>query len=235
MNSNTEELQLVTNENQESDENQSSRKVIDWAAVEKDWRAGIKTKSLMAEEHGVSRAAMDKRFTKLKIPRDLNAKIQARAEQLVAEAELQRQVTFVPIVTTEEDSAIIEVNAQVQANSLIGHRKDIKRYRILAGKLVSEIEAETDDPALFHELAEQIIWKDAGEVQTKEEQRRMEQMQKLFNAVMSNPSRVDALKKLSEVMKTLIGLERQALGLSNNDVPDNGKNNTMRTIDDFYN
>lgn len=52
-------------------EKQSSRKSVDWDAIEPDWRAGIKTKKQMSAEYGVSRAAMDKHFGKVGIEREL--------------------------------------------------------------------------------------------------------------------------------------------------------------------
>ena len=39
----------------------TEKRVIDWEAIEADWRAGVKTKQQMSIEYGVSRAAMDKR------------------------------------------------------------------------------------------------------------------------------------------------------------------------------
>jgi hypothetical protein len=51
---------------------------IDWELIEKDWRAGIKTKLQMSQEYAVSRAAMDKHFDKRGITRDLKEKIRLK-------------------------------------------------------------------------------------------------------------------------------------------------------------
>ena len=129
--------------------------------------------------------------------------------------------TQVSTETTVNDSEIIEVNAVFQANTLLSHRKDITRYRSLVSKLLSEIEVETDNPEPFAELADMIIWQsqDGDTVQTKDEVNRMNRMQSLFDRVMSNPGRVDSMKKLADIMKILIALERQAIGLKDDAPP----------------
>jgi hypothetical protein len=200
-------------------EAKKEKKPIDWEAIETDWRAGIKSVLQIANEQGnVSHTAINKHFKKLNVPRDLSAKIKARSDAIVSAAMVSAKVS---VETTPKDAEIIEVNAQMQAAVLLSHRSDITRYRALATKLLGEIEIETDNPESFAELAEVIIWRSGedGEVQTKEEVARMTRMQKLFDMVMSNPGRVESLKKLSETMKNLIGLERQALGLKDDYQP----------------
>jgi hypothetical protein len=211
------------------------KKPVDWESIEKDWRAGIKTKLQISQEYGISRAAMDKRFKKLGVDRDLTEKIQQRAQALVTQQMVTQTVTAGTNVTTPRESEIIEVNAQVQANAIFSHRKDINRYRNLITKLLNEIEVETDNPEPFAELAEVIIWKsaDGDVVQTKEEINRMNRMQQLFDRVMSNPARVDSMKKLSDTLKTLIGLERQALGLKEEQMP-TAPNGEARQRSEFY-
>ena len=178
---------------------------------------------------------MDKRFKKLGVDRDLTEKIQQRAQALVTQQMVTQTVTAGTNVTTPRESEIIEVNAQVQANAIFSHRKDINRYRNLITKLLNEIEVETDNPEPFAELAEVIIWKsaDGDVVQTKEEINRMNRMQQLFDRVMSNPARVDSMKKLSDTLKTLIGLERQALGLKEEQMP-TAPNGEARQRSEFY-
>ncbi|MFB9246511.1 hypothetical protein ACFFXZ_33160, partial [Massilia antarctica] len=83
------------------------KKIIDWDLVEKDWRAGIKTKQQMAVEHGVSRAAMDKRFTKLNISRHLGSRIRAKADSIVEQSVMPAPA--VPLSPARERE-IVEVN-----------------------------------------------------------------------------------------------------------------------------
>lgn len=180
----------------------TANKQIDWESIEKDWRAGIKTKLQMSEEHAVSRAAIDKRFKKLGIERDLSEKIRQKAESLVTQAAVTQSVTQERLVTTEKE--IVEANASMQANALLDHRKDIKRHRSLAISLLAEIEAQTVNPELFERL---------GEILESPDDKGVDRLNELYRKVIATPSRIDSMKKLSDTLKTLIGLEREAMGL----------------------
>lgn len=183
----------------------TQKRAIDWEAIEADWRAGVKTKQQMSIEFGVSRAAMDKRFKKLGIERDLREKIQAKAEALVTQAEVAVGVTS---ATTATEAAIIEVNATVLAGVRLAHRSDIKRFRALALALLSELEAETGNLADFEEL---------GNLLRSEDDKGQDRRNDVYRRVISSAGRVDSLKKLSETLKHLIGLEREAYGIASED------------------
>lgn len=185
----------------------TEKHIIDWEAIEADWRAGVKTKQQMSIEHGVSRAAMDKRFRKLGIERDLREKIQAKAEALVTQHEVAVGVTS---ATTATEAAIIEVNATVLAGVRIAHRSDIARFRKLALALLSELEAETGNLELFEEL---------GDLLRSEDKNGQDRRNDIYRRVISSAGRVDSLKKLSETLKHLIGLEREAYGIATEEKP----------------
>lgn len=185
----------------------TDKRVIDWEAIEDDWRAGVKTKQQMSIEYGVSRAAMDKRFKKLGIERDLREKIQAKAEALVTQHEVAGGVTS---ATTATEAALIEVNATVLAGVRIAHRNDIKRFRALALALLAELEAETSNLADFQEL---------GELLRSEDDNGNDRRNDIYRRVISSVGRIDSLKKLSETLKHLIGLEREAYGIATEEKP----------------
>jgi hypothetical protein len=183
-------------------------KRVDWEAVERDWRAGLMTKQQMAKIHNVSRAAMDKHFAELGISRDLSIKIRQKAEALVTQKQVTQQVTFDRLVTTEKE--IIEVNAQVQADALLNGRKDITRSRVLLMNLLKEVEEQTIDPDMFEQI---------GELMHSPDEKGMDKLNELYRKVIGTPSRIDSMRKLAETLKTLIGLERQALGLDDTSKP----------------
>ncbi len=180
----------------------TEKRKIDWEAIEADWRAGVKTKQQMSIEHGVSRAAMDKRFAKLGIERDLREKIQAKAEALVTQAEVTAKVTG---ATSATEAAIIEVNATVLAGVRLAHRTDIARFRRLCLSMLQELEAETADLDLFREL---------GDMLRREDDKGQDRRNDLYQKVISSAGRIDSLKKLSETLKHLITLEREAYGIA---------------------
>lgn len=183
-------------------------KQIDWEAIEPNWRAGIKTKLQMSKEFGVSRAAIDKHFNKLKISRDLSNKIRTEASALVTQDAVTRKVTPQDRVTEKE---IIETNAAVLAEIIRSHRKDITRYRSLCENLLQEIDQQTGERVTFEELQEMLSSGDSAG------------MDRAFKKALSTSNRVDSVKKLADTLKILISLERQAFGLSDNNNGDADK------------
>ncbi len=182
---------------------------VDWDAMEPEWRAGIITKKQLSEKYKVSRAAIDKHWGKLGVERDLTAKIRQEAEALVTREAVTREVTQADRVTENE---IVKANAVMQADIIRSQRKDIQRYRTLCQALLAQLEAETGEPELF---------RDIGIMLAAPDDKGNDKLNEAYFKAISLPSRIDGVKKLAEALKTLIGLERQAFGLS--DSPDGGK------------
>lgn len=179
----------------------TAKRTIDWDLIEADWRAGVKTKQQMAAEYGVSRAAMDKRFSKLGITRDLGAKVRAKADALVAQAVVTQQVTPQSGVTERD---IIEANASLQSDIILSHRKDIQRSRKLTMSLLAELEHQVDNVDLYEQL---------GELLAQPDERGQDKRRELYEKAMSLSSRTGTMKGLADSLKTLIALERQAFGV----------------------
>jgi chaperonin cofactor prefoldin len=110
---------------------------------------------------------------------------------------------------------VVEVAARNQADLILSQRADIQRYSKLAQKLLAELEATTDDSGLFAQLGELMIDSPDPDC-SRAEQARVDKLQQAFDKVLAMPGRVDSFKKLTETLKTLIGLERQAFGLADN-------------------
>lgn len=179
----------------------SAPKNIDWEAIESDYRAGLLSLREMAAAHGVSHVAIKKRADRDGWTRDLSAKIKAKADDLVNRRAVTSSVTS-PNAPTERQ--IIEANAQRIARVRGEHRADIGRMRTLVLALLAELETETGDIQAFREL---------GELLRAPDDRGVDKLNDLYHKVISSAGRVDSLKKLSETMKNLIGLEREAYGL----------------------
>jgi 2-oxoglutarate dehydrogenase complex dehydrogenase (E1) component-like enzyme len=178
-------------------------KVIDWERIELDYRSGIKTLREIGEDGGVSHVAVGKRAKRDGWVRDLKAKIQAKAAELVTKQLVTREVTKERFVNERE---IVEVNANAQASILLAHKSGIQRGRELSMKLMAELEAQTNDPELFEKLSELMNDPDNSG---------MEKLNEIFRKAIATPQRIDSMKKLAETMKNLIALERQAIGLDN--------------------
>jgi hypothetical protein len=181
---------------------QEKKAAPDWERIEADYRAGLLSVREIAAAHGVSHTAIQKRANKEpKWERDLGKRVQAKADALVAKREVASQVATEKAAT---DAAIVDANAQVIANIRLAHRSDIARSRKLAMSLLEELEIETGDLDLFREL---------GEILRSDDDKGQDRRNDLYNKVISSAGRIDSMKKLSETMKTLVGLEREAYGL----------------------
>nr|WP_197478234.1 hypothetical protein [Luteibacter rhizovicinus] len=156
----------------------------------------------IASAQGVSHVAIGKRAKRDGWERDLGAKIKAKAEALVTSRTVTSEVTAERVAT---DRAIIEANAEVIANVRLGHRKDIGRARRLAMDLLGELEGQSADPGLFEEL---------GEMLRKEDDRGQDKRNDIYMKVISSAGRIDSMKKLSETLHKLIGLERDAYDIA---------------------
>jgi len=60
----------------------AEKRVIDWDDMYPHWCAGIITLSNLSRQYGVSRPAIEKHWDKLGVPRDLTAKIKAKADSM---------------------------------------------------------------------------------------------------------------------------------------------------------
>lgn len=199
----------------------AAKKKVDYEAIEPGWRAGLKSPEQLANEYteetgvSVSRNAIIKHFKKMGVPRDLSAKVRAKADAMVAEAMVTGKVST---ETTIEQKTIIDAAALDVATIRVSHRKDISRFRNLALNLLAELEAETSNPELFEEL---------GIILRAEDDKGQDKRNDLYHKVISGSSRIDSAKKLAETLKTLIALEREAYGIDS----DAGGGGDMNKVD----
>lgn len=175
----------------------------DWDQIELDYRAGVKSLRQIASEQNVSEGAIRKRSKRDEWSRDLSKKIQDKADDLVRKETVRSEVRT---KTTISEKETIDANANVVASIRITHRKDISRARSISMKLFDELElmvgAENVD------LLQQL-----GELLYSPDDKGMDKLNDLYMKIINLPNRVKAIKELSDTMKTLVALERQAYGL----------------------
>ncbi|WP_318342507.1 hypothetical protein [Acinetobacter sp. 16] len=185
------------------------RQKIDYDRIERGWRAGILSPRQLAaayeEETGqkVSHAAIIKHFTKLGIPRNLAEKIKAKSDAMVTQAMVTEQVTP---VTIKRDQEIIEDAATQLTYVRLNQRKDIQRSRRIAMSLFDELEMMVGQENV--KLLEML-----GELMWSPDDKGNDKVNDLYMKIISMPGRVKSMKDLSDTLKTLIALERQAFGL----------------------
>lgn len=191
-----------------------------WTQIENEYRAGLKALRAIAAPQGISETAIRKRAKRDGWQRDLKPLIQARTEELVRKElvriEPVRKAEVRKVLMSAEpripgeapgEEVLVEAIAQVQAAVIARQRRSIFRHVELNDKLQAELEGLTDLRADFAQL---------GELLYAPDEKGVDKLNEIYNKVMALPGRVDASKKLGDNLKTLIALERQSAGLSDN-------------------
>ncbi|PRU84556.1 hypothetical protein B1R62_16525 [Salmonella enterica subsp. enterica serovar Weltevreden] len=211
----------------------------DWEAIETAYRAGVMSLREIASHHGISEGAIRKRAKRDDWSRDLNARIQQKADDLVRKQEVRKTVRTKTELT---ERVLIEVTAEVIASVRMEHRGDIRRARELTNTLFDELGAQCADVGeltntLFDELGAQCAdvgaLEQLGDIMFDPDDKGRDRLNETYQKVISLPSRVKSLKDLSDSLKTLIGLEREAWSIGAVSEPEKtplpGKNTDLTT------
>ena len=188
------------------------KKTVDYARIEPGWRAGILSPRQLASQYTgetgqkVSHAAIIKHFVSEGVPRDLKAKIQAKAESLVTAAQAKMVTQEVTQETRNRDKSIVDANAQAMATVLLAQREDIQRGRSVVMRLLGELEHQTgvESAALLAEL---------GDLLRAEDDKGQDKLNDLYRRIISLPDRAKTMKSLADSLRVMIDLQRQALGM----------------------
>ncbi len=200
----------------------AAAKKIDWERIEPDWRAGVKSVVQIAADYtqatgvNVSHTAINKHFKQLGVPRDLNAKIMAKANAMVSASLVSGMVSP---QTTASDASIINTNAMTVANVQVGARKRISRQ-------VEMIELLTEQFILAigsREALEQAIEDETAD--DKDGRRRAT----LMKAV-SLSGHASTAVNLTNALKNVTALERQAYGIKDESAPENPLDALIRQV-----
>lgn len=175
----------------------------DWEAIESAYRAGVMSLREIASQNGISEGAIRKRAKRDEWSRDLNAKVKERADDLVRKAEVRRTVRNESTLT---ERVLIEATAEVIATVRMEHRGDIRRARELTNTLFDELGAQCADVSALEQL---------GDIMFDPDDKGRDRLNEIYQKVISLPSRVKSMKDLSDSLKTLIGLEREAYSIEN--------------------
>lgn len=177
------------------------RPKVDWEAVSRHYRAGVRSLRDIGAEYGVSEGAIRKRAKKEEWPRDLSDQIKAKAQEKVRIESVRNGTQG----ASERD--VIEAESEIQSRIALAHRKDIPVKRELVGKLFGEIEGMTDGQDFMEQLKEAL------------EQGDLDNLARLAEKVASLPGRIKGTSELVTAYKSLLQLERQAFGLDSGFAP----------------
>ncbi|HBB16876.1 MAG TPA: hypothetical protein DCZ97_07700 [Syntrophus sp. (in: bacteria)] len=105
------------------------------------------------------------------------------------------------------DKDRITALAKVRATIILSHRKDIKAHRRSLTKMQRELETGSDFVGDIAVLVRKVV--DGG----KTDAASVKELQQILRRLGDLGNRADILRKLSDTLKTLIALERQAFDL----------------------
>jgi hypothetical protein len=182
----------------------TQRKQIDREAMGRDYRAGLMSLREIGAKHGCSHVRVLKIATDEGWERDLNAQIQAKAAALVTKRTVTAEVTEQRKI---DERAVIEASAQAIASIRIAHRADIRRGRTLVITMLAELESQSSPEAreAFARL---------GEIMAEPDEYGRDKLNDAYRAAVSLPERIKGVKALSEALKNLVAMEREAWGLA---------------------
>lgn len=174
---------------------------VDWEGVERDYSANLLSLREIGKRYGVSEGAIRKRAKRDGWTRDLAIRIQSKADDLVRKDAVRSEVRSQNAVSERD---IVNANAEAVSQIRLGHRSDISRARRLVGSFLSELEQTTDGGDMLEQL---------GLLMRREDKNGVDKLNDLYHKVIGLSGRVTNLKALSETLKNLVALERQAWGL----------------------
>ena len=184
----------------------AERKQVDWEGVERDYSAGLLSLREIGAKHGVTHGAINKRANRDGWARDLSAKIKIKADLLVSTEMVSTAVSTKK--ATEKE--IVQANAQAIVDIKLAHRGDIRKSKRIVNALFDELELTTDNRELFEQL---------GEILRQESDSGQDKLNDIYKKVISLPQRIDGVKKLTDALKTMIGLEREAYDIASAPTP----------------
>lgn len=178
---------------------------FDWEAIEREYRAGQLSIREISRQYGPSEGAIRQRAKKYEWQRDLSGQVQEAAKSHLVRGEVRSDHAQGEESGEEIDREAVELAAARAVEVVRGHRQDISQARQLAQSLMSQLMEAGADRKNLEEVAMQAATKEDGTVDQR-------YLNKLMSAV-SIPSHTGALRDLSQTLKNLIPLERQAFNM----------------------
>jgi hypothetical protein len=182
---------------------------IDWEAIEREYRAGQLSVREIAQQHGVSHTAINKRAKAEGWLRNLAQKVREEVSNRLVSTE----------VSSAQAREAVETAVRRGVEVVRQHRGSLGRMHRIAELMMAELEHGTENAGEIEALIE---------AETAED-RSANRRNAMLKAV-SLPSRASTLRELSQTLKNLIPLERQAFNLDDPGGDEPATKNDTRTI-----
>lgn len=201
-------------------------KKVDYASIEPDWRAGIKSIDQLCTEYfqrtgvKVTKGSLLKYFKKEKIPRDQKARILAKAEAMVTEREAKvtmKEEALVTMTQKQRNAAVQEANAQSIADVIMASRANVRSATDIVVHLLREQAALNEHQPELHMLGE--LMKDPAE--------NVDKLNEIYCKIISWGGRVDGINKLTTALERVINLQREIHGIKASDGDGNKRHESI--------
>lgn len=188
--------------------NTSPRPLVDWEAVERDYRPGVLSLAEIGRLHGVTKGRISQVSKRDGWVRDLAARIKVKAEAKLNEAAVNAALNDPRRKATDEQT--VEAVAALKVNVLLGQRGDVAVVRVLQRKLAAELTTVSDNLPALEEL---------GDAMRSEDERGQDKRNDLYRAILALPARIKATRDLSEAQRVTVELEGRLFGIAGGEVP----------------
>jgi len=179
------------------------RSDIDWDAIEREYRMGVKTNRQLATDHGVQASSIGRRAEKNDWTQDKSAEVRLRAGNMLVRATANATKNATGNATP---SAIeIKAAATVLTDTVLNHRVGLARLTRISAAMLNEIEAQTSALDMLAEIIE---------IARNPDENGQDKRNDLLQRVIALPSRVDSLKKLTEIDEKIRKGEREAFSIT---------------------
>lgn len=179
-----------------SEQPKQAKRQIDWESVERGYRAGVLSIRELAKLHDISDKAVRNRAKEYGWERDLTERVQEKVR-----TELVRTESAPQARQTERE--IVAAAAATVVHVVREHRVSLAAGRSVVSTLLSQLTDVAGNREAFIEAIEQ----ECAEDETGERRNRM------LKAI-SLPTHAATVRDLSNALKNLITLERQAFNVS---------------------
>ena len=179
-------------------------KPVDWVTVELEYRAGMLTLRAIGDRHGVSNVAIIKRAKQYGWTRDLRQKIEQERENKLNEAMVVARSREEKLIQFPIERQTVEVNAQMQADLIISHRRDISSLRGTVARMVDEL----------GDMGESRFRDFINKLEDATGDERIKALTGALNSALALPGRSTIARNLVTCLSTLIDKEREAFGIN---------------------
>ncbi len=194
----------------------------DWTTIERQYRAGILSVREIARRDGnISEAGIRRRVKREGWTPDLEHAARERAKDMLRRNQVRDEQRADP---AEQEAAIEEAATEVATVVRI-HRRDIRRGRQITNALFEQLAEVVVDRGGFDDLIDREITArrqhainaSSNGTLTAAEAQRLDAEERRLRKAISLPAHATVVRDLSQALRNLIGVEREAYGLSKGD------------------